>query len=294
MEKDTPGSADSGVRISAPGGQPAFLRRQGCLLLVSFSILAPMWAMTFFGEPSLWRFAAGIAGFFAAGMTVHLWVLPRIQRKFDRENRLRATVDPREFVVLLRSFESQVLKLKSGLAEPGNLMKEIPEAIPDDLAALCIGAGETIRGLHAPARYVRLEPSDQEWYKVFALVASGARALIITPDATPGCREELRTIAEVPALLAKTLIWMPHRHQACVKSAWEQTRDRLSGTFRLPDYEAGGVLYRPNADLSARVSWRPVKGRLREVLGEALGELPPSKYSLRVVLGELDRQGLAW
>lgn len=294
MEQHTPDSYDYRLRNATGWRQGVLLRRAGCLLLLAFFALVPMWAITFFGKPSLWMFAAGIASFMATGLITQVWVMPAMQKKFDREVRRYAQDDPREYVVLLRGFASPVLKLKSREPEPGNLMSEIAGAVPDYLASVCIGAGETIRGLMGPSSYVPLQPPDQDWIKVFAVVAPGARAIVITPNATPGCLTELRLIASRPWLLERTLVWMPYADHKGVETAWNQIRSDLSDLYSFPEYDARGVLYRPNADFSPRTSWHPKKGKLREGIEQALAEIPRCRYSLQSALAELDQQGLKW
>ena len=145
-----------------------------------------------------------IGGVLIVGLINQMWVLSRLRRRFDEENRWSAKYDSREHVLLLRSFESQILKQKSNLPEPGNLLQQISGDVPAKFAVVCIGAGESIRGLLSPADYVALRPSNQDWFQVFVLMAAGVRAVIVTPDVTPDCLTELRAISRVSSLLART------------------------------------------------------------------------------------------
>ena len=274
-------------------------RRRGCLLLLYFLPLAAFWLIlhydkSFRWQSTLWNFAASIVAFIATGMTAQMWVVPALQRRFDKEMRQYSRDDTREYVLLLRGFASQILKRKSREPEPGNLMSEIADAVPEHLAIVCIGAGETIRGLMAPSTYTPLQPPDQDWRTVMTLVAICARAIVITPNATRGCLEELWRIAGAPLLLEKTLVWMPYAEHKNVEKAWNQVRSSLSSLYRLPEYDARGTLYRPNADFSVRASWHPKKSKLRDGIEQALSEMPRSKYSLQFILAELDQRRLKW
>jgi len=290
------------MRDAASRRQSVFFRRRGCLILVYLLGAAPPLLFVFLNDESyrwsstLWIFGAMIAAFFAVRMTTQMWVMPALQAKFDKEMRQYARDDTREYVVLLRGFTSQILKRKSGGGgpEPGNLMVEIANAIPDHLAVVCIGAGETIRGLGAPSTYTPLQPSNQDWVKVLAVVAVGARAIVITPNATPGCVLELRGIAGIPELLEKTLVWMPYAEHKGVAKGWNQTKSMLNSAYRLPEYDERGLLYRPNADFSIRTGWHPKKSKLGEAMEQVLSEMPRSAYSLQFALAKLDQEGLKW
>jgi hypothetical protein len=276
------------------------LRRRGLLLLLGLSPIIPVLAFVIYTHDetaswraTIWQFAVMLVACAAVNLTVFLWVLPRIQWKYDKEIRQRARTDLREYVLVLRSFESQILRIK-GQTEPGNLMLEVCDAIPRDLAVVCIGRGDTIRGLMQLGAFVPLRPPNPQWEEVFKYLATCSRAIIVTPEATNGCIREMRMIVPSPILLAKTLVWMPHAHQKTVKPAWNQTRSRLHGFLSLPEYDAGGMLYRPNPDFSPRVTWPTQKRKVRETLGEAIAEIPRSKYNLRVALDVLDQKKLGW
>ena len=72
------------------------------------------------------------------GLINQMWVLSRLRRRFDEENRWSAKYDSREHVLLLRSFESQIRKQKSNLPEPGNLLQQISGDVPAKFAVVCI------------------------------------------------------------------------------------------------------------------------------------------------------------
>lgn len=274
--------------------QGVHLGRWASLMAIYFLTIVPTLAINYFAPPSLWYFAASIGSFFVAGFAVNLWVLPRLQRKFDADVRTRALQDEREFVVILRSFHSQVLKVKSNLVEPGNLMANLSDAVPEKYAVVCIGAGETIRGLLRPSTYVPLNPPNEDWPTVFNFLAVGARAILVTPGATPGSLRELQTISIDPVLLAKSLVWMPRKEYKHVEPAWNQIKRDLGEEFNLPEYVSEGLLYGPKVDFSPDRRWYTWKGELKHALAEALDALPPSRRPLNVALLELDERRIPW
>jgi hypothetical protein len=198
------------------------------------------------------------------------------RRKIVREELVfeEAKQDARPFCLLLRSFSDCALgyglpftqlgdkgqrqyqgpihfqALADGLGEAGRLLVLCREPIDDS----------RLRSHHFS--HIGLRAPDERWIELFRYAAERARSIVLVPGMSPGLLEEIGFIRSDPALLRKTLVFMPPTPPEKVGGTFYFERDRhelewgkvqaawASSGLELPNYTVQGMIYIPRADFS--------------------------------------------
>jgi hypothetical protein len=93
----------------------------------------------------------------------------------------------------------------------------------------------------------KIHASDEEWQRLFALLAARAQALVVCPMDRPGTRWEIDAIIASSDLLRKTVFAMPPPRRfggGDVEALWEKTRTRLRDKVpAFPAFRSGCTLF---------------------------------------------------
>lgn len=274
------------------------------LLLLLLYLLLPALAMTFVFTSSIdstWRFyLLSLAVLCAVYLAITVVVVPRLKRRWETSDKREATSDDRQFVLVLRPFNSPLVERRPGSLgkSEGTIVNNFCSRLQSlgNFSVACIGDGASVSGDKEPSEFVRVEPARDKWFEVFTLLAARCVAIIVIPDATDGCIRELLVLSKYPTVLRKTLVWMPReQHKDIVLIRWEANRRNLSPHgLRLPPYDKRGLMYRPKTDFSidvvSRFTGRPEDAAVKEISNMVV----PARPGLREALKELDVKGIRW
>lgn len=154
-----------------------------------------------------------------------------------------------------------------------------------------------------PPDLLVLREDDSNWFETIDRLAPRCRAILVLPGAGTGITREIALLRS-RQLLERVLVLMPPvsrafwRHEKewrRLSEGWSDVQRELDRELglQLPDYDAEGMLYRPNPDFSVRDA-HPLGARLQG-LHDALKLLTTVRddecTSLGEILSELGRQG---
>jgi hypothetical protein len=181
----------------------------------------------------------------------------RLRYQFDV-----AVADERPPILVLRSFSHDRLlyRPKADGTRGVPFLAEIASTIAP--LGLPLMLGRRPSGVDADSGYdaaLFLSSTDDDWDILFATAAKASAAIVLIPETTAGLvRETLRLLGS--ELLRKTLVVMPRadsqRGRDVLKERWDQVQRAWSEAgFRLPEYCAEGLVFRPTPDFEVAVSW---------------------------------------
>lgn len=228
-------------------------------------------------------------------------------------NHLGARNDARPYYLLLRSFESDDLYtiadrrfhktpnpttiITSGydghhMTTRINIIERIASAIRSEGMLVAIGGTFKLEHKH---NLLVVECLDEEWMSNFRLLASGAKAIIVIPEISPGISSEINWIKS-HNYFKKTLLLMPpvaDTDPEVLKNETKQKRwstlEQIFETYgiHLPQYDSRGRVFTIDEN-SCVLSEASLHGHIAtEVLTKALVRVSPSADINSVSLKEI-------
>ena len=99
---------------------------------------------------------------------------------------------------------------------------------------------------------------SERWLNYVQRCAELAEVILIVPGASESLLMEMRMLCD-EGLLDKTFVLMPPERKGkdMLQKKWQSIREDLAEIgFFLPDYQAGGMIYKPTADYSIAKGWK--------------------------------------
>jgi hypothetical protein len=215
-------------------------------------------AMLFFGDahPGLVYFGAVAIGFLFATLPLDLLACELQQRR----SRISAREDRRGYFVYLRSFREKQLETvthSGGGANPlpnafvvDDILKELTRSV-SALGTLFVIGGGSGSSIASCSAAILLRAREDTWRLLFRRVVRGARAIFVTPGATPGIVEELQELSHHQLSHKVVIVMPPKTGRDSRDRSWNSVASTLAHYgYQLPAFMDSGMLYVMGTDLA--------------------------------------------